>query len=379
MMKIPPQKPHFSADSVEFVLENFRAILEGKSFLSMFRHCETFEKEFAQIQGAKYAITCSSGTSAIELALRAMGVSGGEVIVPSNTMAASAFAVLASGNTPVFADAGDDLCVDPDDVERCITPKTKAIMTVHIGGRVSPGTAALVDLCDRKGLPLMEDAAHAHGSKLDGKGAGTFGQAGSFSFFSTKVMTTGEGGMVVTNDEGVREQAAMIRDYAKKDGRNYHEVYGNNWRMSEVQALMGVAQCRELPAFIARRQEIAKLYDEAFGDFEHLQVVDAPSSCFQNFYKYIALLPDGVDRGAVSKKLKEDHTVSLGGPVYEVPLHEQPVFKPYVNRELPRAADVCRRHICPPMFFTMTDEEARYTADCVKKVVHELASQPARA
>lgn len=372
-MKIPATKAYFAPESIDYILKNFRDILEGKSFLSCFKFCEEFEQKFAAYHGAKYGVTCSSGTTALELCLRGLRLEDCEVIVPSVTFSATAFAVLSSGNTPVFAESADDLTIDPADVAKCITPRTKAVITVHIGGRVSPLTRQLQDLCRDKNLVLLEDAAHAHGSGLEGQKAGTFGRAAAFSFFSTKVMTTGEGGMVLTGDEEVRDRAMLIRNYSKKNNQNFHEEYGSSWRMTEVHALMGLTQLHELDAFIQRRREIAKIFDDGFADEPLLELVPNPPECEQNFYKYIALLPESIDRASFGKKLKEDFNVALGGPVYELPLHQQPVFKQYVTRDLPKAADLCRRHICPPMYYTMTDEEAQYVVSSIRSTLRSFA------
>ena len=371
-MKIPATKAHFSEPSIEYILKNFREILEGKSFLSSFKFCEEFEQKFAAYHGAKYGATCSSGTTALELCLRGLRLENKEVILPSVTFAATAFAVLSSGNIPVLAESADDLTVDPADVAKCFTPRTGAVITVHIGGRVSPLTRRLQELCTQKGVPLLEDAAHAHGSGLEGQKAGTFGVAAAFSFFSTKVMTTGEGGIVLTSDEEIRDRAMLIRNYAKKNNQNLHEEYGSSWRMTEVHALMGLAQLSELDQFIQRRRELAAIFDEGFADESALELIPNPPECEQNFYKYIALLPPSIDRGAFSKALKEEHNVALGGPVYELPLHEQPVFKKYSQRALPKAADLCRRHICPPMYVTMTDEEAQYVVRSIRSTLRRF-------
>ena len=372
-MKIPATKTHFSESSIEYILAHFRDILQGKSFLSCFKFCEEFEQKFAAYHGAKHGITSSSGTTALELCLRGLKLENKEVVLPSVTFSATAFAVLSAGNTPVLAETADDLTIDPDDVERCLTPNTGAVITVHIGGRISPLTRRLQEICQKRGIPLLEDAAHAHGSALDGQRAGTFGIAAAFSFFSTKVMTTGEGGMVLTSDDTIRDRAQLIRNYSKKNNQNFHEEYGSSWRMTEVHALMGLAQLSELDSFIERRRELAKIYDEGFADEPLLELVPNPKECEQNFYKYIALLPPSIDRADFSRRLKEDHNVALGGPVYELPLHQQPVFKKYVTRDLPKAADLCRRHICPPMYYTMTDAEAQYVVQSIRSTLRNFS------
>lgn len=364
-MKIAATKAYFSSASIDFILTQFREILEGKSFLSMYKHGENFEKSFASYIGTKFAASCNSGTSALEIILRAIDVKDCDVIVPTMTFAATAYTVINAGGRPVFADCTSDMTVDPEDVRKRLTPKTKVVITVHIGGLVSPHTYALMDLCKEKGLLLIEDAAHAHGSALDGRKAGTFGIAAGFSFFSTKVMTTGEGGMVTTNDPDIYNRALLLRNHAKINNTNYHREFGYNWRMPEVEALLGLAQLNELDTFIQRRNEIAKIYDEKFSEVPQISTLKVPANVRHNFYKYIAFLPPTVDRDLFHKKMKADYNVTMGGYVYEVPCHLQPVFKEYVTESLPVSEDLAKRHICPPIYYTLTDEEARYVVDSI--------------
>jgi len=331
----------------------------------MYQHGENFEKNFAGYVGTKYAASCNSGTSALEIILRAIDVKDCEVIVPTMTFAATAYTVVSAGGRPVFADCTPDMTVDPEDVRKRLTSKTKAVITVHIGGLVSPHTYGLLDLCKEKGLLLIEDAAHAHGSMLDGKKAGSFGIAAGFSFFSTKVMTTGEGGMITTSDPDIYNKALLLRNHAKVNNTNYHREFGYNWRMAEVEALMGLAQLSELESFIRRRNEIAKVYDEEFSKVPRVVPLKVPARVRHNFYKYIAFLPPEVDRDLFHKKMKAEYQVTMGGYVYEVPCHLQPVFKDYATGSLPISEDLAKRHICPPIYYTMTDEEARYVVDSI--------------
>jgi dTDP-4-amino-4,6-dideoxygalactose transaminase len=164
-------------------------MLEARAFLTLGRHGEEFESRFATQIGVRHAVAVSSGTAALEIILRALKVEGREVIVPTNTFAASVFAVIRAGASVVFADSGEDLSVDPVDVARLVTRNTAAVMSVHIGGVISPAITQLKDICERREVPLVEDAAHAHGTSLHGKQAGAFGAAAGYSFFSTKVMT----------------------------------------------------------------------------------------------------------------------------------------------------------------------------------------------
>jgi len=368
-MKIPSFKVDFTEDDIDFITNNFKDILRGKTFLSQYKHCEEFEKKFAEYIGTKYAASVTNGTCALEIILRILDFKGKEVIVPTNTSAATAFAVIHAGGIPVFADCGDDLTLDPEDVRKRITDKTKAIMTVHIGGLISPSTQELMEICKDNDLYFVEDAAQAHGSTLDNRKAGTFGIANGFSFFSTKVMTTGEGGMITTNNEDIYNKTLILRNQAKiwkGIYQNYHEEIGNNWRMLEVVALLGLRQLRRLEDFIKRRNEIAKIYNEEFSNFDKLSILNISHNVRTNYYKYVLFL-NGFDREKLHKELKEKYNIAMGGYVFEIPLHMIPAFKNFVRARLPKSEKLCATHICPPIFFRMTDEEALYVAKSIKE------------
>lgn len=365
---IPPQRYDFSRQDIDWIIERTRELLETRGFLTLGRHGQDFERGFAEWVGVPHAVAVNSGTAALEIILRALGVSGQEVIVPTNTFAATAFAVLHAGGVPVFADCGDDLSVDPEDVERRVTPKTKVVVAVHIGGFVSPGIRALQELCGHKGLYLVEDAAHAHGSCLNGQQAGSFGVAGAFSFFSTKVMTTGEGGMIVTSDRAIAEKARLLRDQAKVQGGNFHEEVGHNWRLPELQAILGLAQLRHLQEFIERRTAIARIYETGWAEGQQVRSLAAPPESQPNYYKYV-LFPRNKTPQEISQQLKKLYGVRLGGTVYDLPCHEQPVFRRWAGERLPRAEELCRRHICPPLYPSLTDEEAHYIVNAIREVL----------
>jgi perosamine synthetase len=183
--------------------------------------------------GTRHAVSVASGTAALEIALRAVGVAGGEVVVPTNTYGATVVAVLRAGAVPVFADTAEDMSVSVEDVAAKLGPRVRVVVTVHIGGLVSPHTVELARLCEERGVPLAEDAAHAAGASYQGRSAGSFGAAAAFSLFSTKVMTSGEGGLPVTNDEQIRDTARLLRDHAKNaDGTM--STTGYNWRLTEM-------------------------------------------------------------------------------------------------------------------------------------------------
>jgi dTDP-4-amino-4,6-dideoxygalactose transaminase len=281
------------------------------------------------------------------------------VLVPANTFFATAAAVIAAGATPKLVDCDPaTMAADPDSVRAAIGPDTAGLVLVHIGGLVSPSIKDLQAICDEHGLFLFEDAAHAHGSSLGGQMAGTFGFAGSFSFYPTKVITSAEGGMIVTDDDTIADEARTYRDQGKAGfTANVHTRLGYNWRMSEPHAAIGLHQLKRLPEFIEHRQRIAAIYDEGLASLP-LTPLAVPSEAGCNYYKYIAYLPDGVDRAELKKELREEHGVGLSGEVYELPLTKQPVFEPWVDGDLPGADHICARHICLPISAVITEEQA---------------------
>lgn len=328
-----------------------------------------FEQGFAALTGSKYAIAVNSGTSALEIPLRALGVEGREVIVPSNTFFATPAAVLHAGGKVRFADTDPStFALSLETVRRAVTPQTAGVVLVHIGGIVSPETPAIAAFCKEKGLFLLEDAAHAHGSTLGQKSAGTFGVAASFSFYPTKVMTSGEGGMIVTDDERIYKEALQYRDQGKEGfTTNFHVQLGYNWRLSELHAAVGISQLKRLPEFLADRRRAAGEYTARLSAIKGLTPVLPAAGSLSNFYKYIVRLEPGIDRARLKKNLKENFGVSLSGEVYEIPCHRQPVFAPYATEALPGADEACGRHVCLPVYAGMTTAE-------VDQVVGALSS-----
>lgn len=370
MKNIPATKPSFSNDDIKFITKKFEEILSGKSFLSMGKYSQQFEEEFATYTGTNFAVACNSGTSALELIFRALDVKDKEVILPSNTFIATANAIINAGGTPVFSDCNDDMCLDYEHTIKLITENTAAICHVHIGGLISNSAIKLAKLCDEKDIHFVEDAAQAHGTIYDDKKAGTLGIAAGFSFFSTKVITTGEGGMVTTNDAGLVEKMKSIREFGKeKKGifTNYHTSLGYNWRMPEVSALMGIRQLKSIEAFIEARKNVAMTYDSLLNDKNGIRVIRPPAKSRFNYFKYIFVL-DKLDRQMVHEYLIE-RGINPSGYVYELPLHKQPVFSEYSNVSLPNTELLCSKHICLPIYPSLKLEETKYIVKTLTEIL----------
>jgi dTDP-4-amino-4,6-dideoxygalactose transaminase len=343
--------------------------------LTLGTHTRELEDAFARRHGAEFAVAVSSGTSAIEIALRHLGVDGSEVVVPTNTFFATAAAVLHAGGVPRLADvSAETLALSAESVEAAITDATAGVVLVHIGGAITPEVDAIAELCRRRGLFLFEDAAHAHGSTFAGRPAGSFGVAGAFSFYPTKVMTTAEGGMIVTGDEQMRDDAVIYRDQGKAGFLGGDHVrLGYAWRMSELHAAVGVVQLRRLDEFIGNRRAIAAQYDEQLARVDGISVLAPHPEAASNYYKYLALLDEAIDRTTLKDLLRKEHGVSMSGEVYAAPLHFQPVFGDLQHDSLPVAEDVCARHVCLPIHSDMTADEASYVVESLTAVIRQLA------
>ncbi|MCB1127042.1 MAG: DegT/DnrJ/EryC1/StrS family aminotransferase [Verrucomicrobiae bacterium] len=250
-----------------------------------------FEAAYAAFQGSRFAVTCTNGTTAIEMALRGVGVvEGDEVIVPPYTFIATASAVVTVGAVPVFADIQPDtLCLDPDDVARKITPRTRAIIPVHVAGRMAD-MARLNTLATRHRLAVVEDAAHAWGSQWQGRGAGTLGRCGTFSFQVSKNLTAGEGGVMVTDDEELADLCRSYTHCGRRKGSAWydHDYLGSNLRMTEFQAAVLLAQLGRLPEQVARREANAQVLEAGLRDLPGIRLLaPAPEMTRRSYHMFI--------------------------------------------------------------------------------------------
>jgi perosamine synthetase len=382
---VPAARIQFLPEDRAWIAARIEEVLASGQ-LTLGRYGAELERRFAALCGTRHAIAVNSGTSALEIILRSLDVAGRDVLVPTNTFFATAAAVVHAGGRPVLVDMDPDTFgIRPEDVEKALTPKTAGVVAVHIGGLISPRMGELQELARRKGIWLVEDAAHAHGSSHDDVAAGAFGIAAAFSFYPTKVMTSAEGGMIVTGDDRLDAEARIYRDQGKASfTQNAHTRMGYNWRLSEPHAIIGLRHLERLPAMIADRRRAAAVYDSGLtglggrcgvagirtiGARRHLRPLAVPAGGVCNYYKYIAVLSGQADRAALKQALKERHGVSLSGEVYEVPLHQQPVFREYAGAPLPVAEDLCSRHICLPVFAGMEERDAEQVLRALAELV----------
>jgi dTDP-4-amino-4,6-dideoxygalactose transaminase len=223
-------------------------------------------------------------------------------------------------------------------------------------------------------LALVEDAAHASGSSLDGRRAGSFGRAGCFSFYPTKVITAGEGGMITTDDDSLAEMAASFRSYgASPNGTGYVRVSGNS-RMAEPNAAIGLVQLRRLDEFLARRQQVAHRYDDALLDVRGVKLLPVPTLVQHSYWHYMILLDDPIDRSALARILREEHGVIISW-AYDPPCHLQPVFRKafgYKPGDLPQSERVLRHQVALPMHLALSDEDVDYVVGSLRTALHTM-------
>jgi dTDP-4-amino-4,6-dideoxygalactose transaminase len=372
-LRIPPAKVFFPDEDRRVILDQIdEALALGQ--LTLGKHVKLFEESFAQQAGTRYAVAVNSGTSSLEIPLRIFDVRDKTVLVPTNTFFATPAAVIHAGGRPRFVDADPTtFAISLQEIRRRITEDTAGVIVVHIAGVVTPEMSAIREFCTERGLFLLEDAAHAHGSSFKGQPAGSFGDAASFSFYPTKVMTSAEGGMIVTDRKDVYEEALIYRDQGKADFySNFHTRLGYNWRMSEPHAIIGRTQLARLEEFIATRNRIANIYDEGLKSIPGIATLPLPPGCRSNYYKYLALLDDSADRKPLKQTLREDYGMGLSGEVYDTPCHVQPIFAEFSAGDFPIADDICGRHVCLPVHAAMKDDEAKYVVASIAKALKDL-------
>lgn len=320
-----------------------------------------FEDAFARAVGAEYAVAVGSGTASLHVGLLAMGVGAGdEVIVPSFTFAASANSVRLAGAAPVFADIDRrDYTIHASTVEPLITKRTKAVMPVHLYGQTAP-MGPLMNIAGEAGIDIIEDAAQAHLAESDGVKAGAFGRAAGFSFYPTKNMTTGEGGMITTSDPEVAERARWLRNQGMAD-RYQHRIVGLNERMTEMEAALGLVQLERLPMWTRRRREIAAIYGQRLDP--QLVLPHERADAKHVYHQYTIAPPD---RELVRKALRD---AEIGHDIYyPKATHQQ---DPYLgwSYQLPVTEEMTSRVVSIPVRPDLTDDEIDHIVETLNTAV----------
>lgn len=333
---------------------------------------EEFQNAFANFCGTKYALACSNGTVTLHLALKALGVdSGDEVIMPTLTYIATANTAAYCGAKPVFVDSEMGTWnIDPEKIEKAITPRTKAIVPVHLYG-LSCNMDAIEQISEKYGIPVVEDAAEAHGATWNGKKVGSIGKIGSFSFFGNKIITTGEGGMIVTNDQKLYEQMKLMRGQSVDPSKRYwHNALGYNYRMTNMQAAIGLGQLKNIDWHMAQRRRVAELYDKYFDELfseGYLVKQHIPNEATHVYWMYCIALTDKikVERDVVMERM-ERKNIEMRPLFY--PMHVMPPYKD-TSVSCPIAEKISEKGICLPSHAMLAEENIQYIVECLKESI----------
>src|SRR6266852_3808601 len=291
-----------------------------------------FERAFAKFHGARHGIAVTNGTAALEVTMAGLGIGAGdEVILPDFTFVATASAVLFANALPVLVDVDQDTyCIDPNLLEAAITPRTKAIIAVHMGGHPAD-LDRLQQIATARGLALIEDSAHAHATEWRGRRIGTFGTAGTFSFQSSKLITAGEGGIIITNDDAVERLARSVHDCGRMPGEWFysHFIYGSNYRLSEWQGAVLSVQLTRLDAQTAHRHKNARLLDRLLGEIEGITPQKLDAGCTRNGqYAYIVHVDRDAFAGISTERfIAAMNAEGISNQASYPPLHDLDVFK----------------------------------------------------
>ncbi|NQE05711.1 Aspartate aminotransferase [ANME-1 cluster archaeon GoMg1] len=354
-------------------LKNVTEALKSGWISSKGKFIEEFEEKISSYCGRKYGVATSNGTVALHLALKTLGIGkGDEIIIPDLTFVAVANTVTYCNAKPIFIDSHPDYwCIDPEKIEEKTTPKTKAIIPVHLYGHPCD-MDPILDIANDHDLYVIEDAAEAHGAEYKGRKVGSFGDISCFSFYGNKIITTGEGGMCLTNNEELAEKMKILRDHGMNPNKRYwYDVIGFNYRMTNLQAAVGVAQLKKLDEFVEKKRKIAKRYSEELKDLEEKELItlhpEMPwAKCV--YWMYCILIEDkfGMSRDELMKRLEEN---GIDTRPFFYPVHVMP---PYKNNEgYPVAEEISRKGINLPSGVSLKEEEIKFICNEIKKELED--------
>lgn len=364
---IPVFEPLIEQDDIDAVTQ---AVTAGEISGTFGKSIPAFEEEFAAYCGCKHAVSVSSGTAALHLAMAAMGIeSGDEVLMSASTNIATALGVAHHNATPISVDCeADTWNMDTSLLRSLITPKTKAIIPVHLYGH-PVDMDPIMELADEFNLTVVEDAAEAHGATCHGRMVGSLGHMACFSFYANKIMTTGEGGMVTTDDDALADKLRLLRNLAFEQPRFLHRFLGYNFRMTGIQAALGRSQLRKIDTFIEGKRRLAATYNQLFSDIPGVTVpVEKPWAKNVYWMYGIVIEPEfGMDRETLMHRLSE---AKIGSRTFFAPMNIQPALKEcpgYRAQDCPVAERLWERGLYIPSSVNITPQEQEAVASVIRQ------------
>ncbi|MGC8752095.1 MAG: DegT/DnrJ/EryC1/StrS family aminotransferase [Fervidicoccaceae archaeon] len=358
-MKIPISKPIIGEEEIQAVVNVLKS-----GMLTRGKETESFEREFASYIGSKYAVSVMNGTIALEVSLKALGVrSGDEVIVPDFTFIATASAVINVGARPVFADIDEKTyCIDPESVNELINGRTRAIIPVHLFGHPAD-MKAIGEIAEDNKLLILEDSAQAHGAEIEGVKVGSIGHASAFSFYATKNMMTGEGGMVTTSIESIHELLVKLRKHGETK-RYLSDMIGSNLFMTEMQAAIGRVQLRKLDKWNEVRRNNARFYMEKLSAIKEI-ILPKELPGYKHVYHQFVIRVPAEDRDKLMEHLAKK---GVGTAIhYPYPIHDHPVYRAlgYPENINPISKQISKEVLSIPVHPLLTKNDLEYVADSI--------------
>ena len=365
-------RPYFPEEDIDILLSDVRRALE-EGRLRNGKNLQLFEHMFTEYIGVKDGVAFDSDGNALETALQYYNINDKEVIVCTNSFISIPNSVVYSGGRPVFADIKEDtLSMDPNSLLENISKNTCCVIVTHISGFPNPDLQTIREICEDNKLLLIEDATHAVGAKINGQKVGTFSDASIFAFTPTKVLTTGEGGFLATNDIKLSESARRLRYYGSGEGKTNFVNLGRHMMLPEISAILGIYQLKRVEEFIAKRNFIAEIYNEELSKIDSVKIIKCHPTNRCSYYKYPVILNDDIDKLKVTEILDREYGVETG-TVFYPPCHLQPIYqnlKPnHFKRTLSVSERVLSKTITLPIHVAMNKKDALYVVESLNSAL----------
>jgi perosamine synthetase len=384
-MKYPRAKPFFSEFDRKEITSKIDGILKS-GHIAQGKYVAEFEDKFSKEVGSKYGIATNSCTSALEVSIRSLGIKNKTILVPTNTFVASVNSIILSGNKPLILDIDKDtLCMSLDSVKNNLTDDVGAILWVHMAGLVTLDVITVRDICRDRGIYLIEDAAHAHGASIYDPyknitlKAGNIGDVGCFSFYPSKVLAIGEGGMITTNNDEVKDKCRIIRYHGvtRAKGPLNGVDYGvsahypaQNFRMTETSAIIGISQLSNLKKFLLKRNWIATSYNLLLKEIDGVTLLPDSDLSYSSYWNYYFVLNREIDRDKLSNYLHENGIENANA--YYPACHQHEIYKDYVLNDYPVADDILKRHLSLPMYYELGENGIDEIVNFVRMGIRKL-------
>jgi perosamine synthetase len=363
MTFIPISQPSITQKEIDYVTDAVRSGWVS----SLGQYIDSFEEKFAAYCGTKHAIATSNGTTALHLALVALGIKGGdEVVIPDLTFVTTANAAKYTGADVVTVDIDEDtLCISPQAIEKAITARTKAIIPVHLYGHPA-NMEEINKIAQKYNLFVVEDAAEAHGAEFKDKKVGGLGNIGIFSFYGNKIITSGEGGMVTTNDENLYQRMKYLKDHAmSKEKRYWHTEVGFNYRMTNLQAALGLAQFERIDEILDKKKEVFEWYQKGLTNTKGIRL-NYQANWAKNVYWMVCLEVDGYTENQRDELIKNLKIKGIDSRPYFYPISDMPMYE---SVDTPISHKAHKRGLNLPSYFDITKEQVDYVCDQLKELI----------